>query len=77
MEIDQAKIELQKLIVSKGTKTAAARMLGVSPSLITEITKGRRDIPKKVLTQLGFERVIVHVRSERVPHVMRAIEKAA
>lgn len=72
---NQAQDELNKLIEKEGSKTAAARWLGVSPSLITEITKGRRNIPESVLKQLGFRRVVLHVREDRFSRIMQAIEK--
>lgn len=75
--MDPAKQAIRELIDEKGTQAAAAEALGISPSFINDILHGKRNISKPVLTKLGFERVTVHVRSERVPHVMRAIEKAA
>lgn len=72
---DQAQKELNKLIAQEGSKAAAAKRLGVSPSLITEISKGRRSIPESVLKQLGFRRVVLHVREERYSRIMQALDK--
>jgi DNA-binding transcriptional regulator YdaS (Cro superfamily) len=57
--------QLMKLIRSKcseDTQLAYAKELGVSPSYLCDILKGRREIGPKVLERMGMERVIQYRR---------------
>lgn len=74
---DPAREELEKLIAQHGSQTAAARKLDISASLLNDIILGKRNISRTVLSKLGFVRVTIHVREDRLPRVMKAIEKVA
>lgn len=72
---DPAREELERLIAKVGTQKAAADKLGLSTSVVNDIVLGRRPISRNVLGKLGYERVTIHVKSERLPRLMKAIEK--
>lgn len=73
---DPAREELEKLIAKAGSQKAAADHLDISTSLINDIVLGKRNISRTVLNKLGCERVIVHVKTDKLPRLMKAIEKA-
>lgn len=68
--------ELDLLIAKHGSKQACAEAFGLYPSQFSDILHGRRNIPPKILEQLGYTRLTIHVKNDRVPAVVRAIEKA-
>ena len=70
----QAIEELKRLVEIKGSKKAAAEALDIHPSYLGEILNGTRELSDNVLAKLGYTKVVVHVKSERVPKVVRAIE---
>ena len=72
---DPAREELEKLIAEHGSQKAAADHIGISPAVVNDIILGRRNISRTVLSKLGFVRVTIHVREDRLPRVMKAIEK--
>lgn len=74
---DPAREELEKLIAKEGSQRAAADMLGTSPSVINDIVLGRRNISRTVLSKLGYERVTIHVKTDKLPRLIKAIEKLA
>ena len=72
---DPAREDLEKLIADEGSQRAAADKLGTSPSVINDSVLGRRNMSRSVLSKLGYERVIVHVKTDKLPRLMKAIEK--
>lgn len=72
---DPAREELEGLIAKEGSQRAAADKLGTSPSVINDIVLGRRNISRSVLSKLGYERVTIHVKTDKLPRLMKAIEK--
>ena len=72
---DPAREELEGLIAKEGSQRAAADKLGTSPAVINDIVLGRRNISRFVLSKLGYERVTIHVKTDKLPRLMKAIEK--
>jgi helix-turn-helix protein len=68
--------ELKRLVTEKGSKKAAAEALDIHPSYLGEILNGTRDLSDNVLEKIGYEKVVVHVKEDRVPKIVRAIETA-
>lgn len=67
---------LNKRAEELGSQKAVAEELGISPSHLSDVLSGKRNLGEEILEQIGFEKVIVHVRSSAVPEVVRAIETA-
>lgn len=53
---------LARLERESGTRRALALRLGLSPSTLSQIMNGRRDINDALLAKLGLRRVVVEVR---------------
>ncbi len=68
--------ELKKRADELGSQQALADELGISAQHLGDVLKGRRGLGEDVLEQIGFEKVIVHVRTYAVPDVVKAIETA-
>jgi transcriptional regulator with XRE-family HTH domain len=62
--------------IGAGTQDALASVLGVSPSLITEILKGRRTASPALLEKIGITEITTHVKNEQVELVVSAIQAA-
>ena len=75
--ISPAMAALDHVISTKGSQAKAAKYLGVSPSLVTEIKQGRRNIPAKVLNKLGMVKVVALVPRSRAKAVAHGIKQAA
>lgn len=68
--------EINRLIEKHGTQSAVASELHISPSLLTEILKGRRGISDGLLDKLGFVKIVIHVKPDQRKSVEQAIAKA-
>jgi hypothetical protein len=68
--------DLERLVIEKGSKKAAAESLGIHPSYLGEILNGTRDLSESVLEKLGYEKVTVHVKTDAVASALAAIEAA-
>jgi transcriptional regulator with XRE-family HTH domain len=51
--------------IGKGSQRDFAQSLGVSPSYLSDVLKGRRDAGPKVLAALGLKRVVSYVAASR------------
>lgn len=60
--------------IGNGTQEALASELEISPSLITEILKGRRTASPSLLEKLGITEITVHVPNAHALHVVGAIQ---
>lgn len=56
-------LALSTYIEKAGSQKAAAKRLGVSPTYLSDIKKGRRDPGDKILTALGFKRVVIYEKA--------------
>ncbi len=54
---------LTALIAAEGSQIAAARVLGIGQSYLSDLLNGRRLFSAKILDALGLERVVVQKRS--------------
>jgi hypothetical protein len=68
--------DLKKRIDEAGSQKAVAEEMGISPSHLSDVLAGKRNLGEELLEQLGYEKVIVHVKAHAVPDVVRAIETA-
>ena len=68
--------ELKEKIEKAGSQKAVANEMGISPSHLSDVLAGKRNLGEALLRQLGYEKVVVHVKSHVVSDVMRAIETA-
>ena len=50
---------LHKLVLEHGTQRAAAKHLGISQAYFCDMLNGRRDVSGRMLSKLGFRRVVV------------------
>lgn len=75
-EVNLALEELKKRVQQRGSQKAVAEELGIHPSYLNDILKGKTGLSDNVLAKLGYERVVVHVKSHQVPRVIREIEKS-
>jgi len=73
---DPVKDYLKRRANELGSQKAVAEEIGISPSHLSDVLSNKRNLGEDVLEQLGFEKVIVHVKSSNVPEVVRAIETA-
>lgn len=58
--------ELKRMAVEAGSQRELARKLGISPMLICDILKGRRDPGEKTLGAMGMKREVVITRSVKI-----------
>lgn len=75
--IDPVEKELRQMVKKEGTQKAAANKIGISASHFSDVLRGSRKLSPAVLEQLGFVRVIVHVKAEKAERVVSAINRAA
>jgi predicted transcriptional regulator len=68
--------DLKKMVEEKGSKKAAAEALGIHPSYVGELINGTRPLTDTVLEKLGYEKVVVHVKADSLPSVLKAIRSA-
>jgi transcriptional regulator with XRE-family HTH domain len=54
---------LGEFCASKGTAKAAAKEMGISPQYLSDLLRGRRDIPDRIAEFLGFRKTITYSRS--------------
>ena len=73
---DPVLLELKERIKTLGSQTAVANDLSISPSMITEILKGRRTASPSILEKLGFVRITFHIKKDRILPVIRLIKMA-
>lgn len=62
---DKLLIGLRKYIREHGSQKAAARTLGVSPSFLSDVLKGKREPAGMMLTRLGYHRVVMYAEIEK------------
>jgi len=55
--------QLRRLVGERSQKDVAA-YLGISPSYLCDILKGRRDVSAGVVRKMGYRRVVIFVRKE-------------
>jgi hypothetical protein len=51
--------------VAKASQVDVARQLGVSPQYLHDVLKKRRQVGKKILDAMGYERHMVYVKRKR------------
>lgn len=71
---DLALEELRERIKTAGSQAAAAHELGISPSQLSDVLNGRREISDGMLKKMGFDKVVIHVKKQDRPKLVRAIE---
>lgn len=57
--------ELEKFVAQHETASEAAVALGISGVYLSDIRHGRRDVPPRVLAQLGLARAVVRTESAK------------
>lgn len=62
MTPDEFLRHLRQLARTYGSQKALAEHCGVNPSWLSDILRGRRDPGQKLLTALGFRRVVTYER---------------
>ena len=50
---------LQRIVNERGSQAAAARHLGIAPSYLGDLLRGRRRISDRILKKLGLRRIVV------------------
>jgi len=50
---------LRAFVAQHGTQQAVAKILGVSEPFVTDMLRGRRNIPDRVLLAIGARRIVV------------------
>jgi DNA-binding transcriptional regulator YdaS (Cro superfamily) len=58
--------ELRQQVKAKGSQKAVADGLAISPSLLNDILKGKRNVSESLAARLGYERVIVYRKVRNV-----------
>jgi DNA-binding transcriptional regulator YdaS (Cro superfamily) len=58
-------IQIIRERIGKGSQRDFAQLLGVSPSYLSDVLKGRRDAGPKVLAALGLKRVVSYLPAGR------------
>jgi hypothetical protein len=56
--------ELQER-VARANQAEVAKELGISPQYLSDVLNKRRELGKKILNAMGFDRLIVHVKRNR------------
>ena len=58
-------VRLAELAKEAGTKKALARRLGIRAPALSNIMRGRRDVPDSLLARIGLRRVTIEVREAK------------
>ncbi len=65
MTADKYRAELRKMVSACGTQAALAKKIGVSRSFLNDVLLGKREPSGKVLSWLGFVRVVRYIRVKK------------
>lgn len=57
-----------------GSQKALAEELDISESFLSDILAGKKTLSDDRLEELGYSRLIIHVRADQVPETLRMIE---
>lgn len=66
--------DLKELVKEKGSRKAAAKELDISAAYVGELINGTRPLTDTVLEKLGYQKVVVHVKTHAVDRMLKAIE---
>lgn len=61
---DQILKTLRDLVQEKGSQTAVAQVLKVTPQHVGDMLRGRRDVSDKIARRLGYEKIILFKKLE-------------
>lgn len=59
--------DLENLCKREGGQRAAARKLGLSPSYIHDLLRGKRDMTEQVAAKFGYRRIVFWARQTAPP----------
>jgi len=62
LDIDQVMQLIQGVVTEEGTRSAAARRIGVSPVYLGEVLNGKELPGPKILKYFGLDQEIVYVK---------------
>lgn len=58
---------LHAVVATAGSRQRAAKQLGVSAQYLGDVLHGRRDLSGKIVTALGYRRVVLYEQVQRKP----------
>ena len=73
---DPALAELWRMVEELGSQKAVADKLEINAAYLGEMLNGKNAISENVLKKIGYMRLIVNVKEDHTPLVVRAIERA-
>lgn len=67
---------LQARVEEAGSQKAVADEMEITPSHLSDVLSGKRNLGEEQLKKLGYTKVIVHVKTDAVAGILQAIETA-